>query len=159
MDNLPRFIFYLTGLLIISGAFTLLTSDLLTRVNDGTTIGTIIFFFFGLVYMNMVMITSRRFMRRLDGPSVAPYVFAILIFLPPAVWVTIYQGGTATSPTVYIPMLLVACGIGAYFGNRIGLKAQITFQENLRAYFEQDKRLHSDPQEAEEENSKSNELS
>lgn len=158
MDNLPRFIFYLTGLLIVSGAFTLLTSDLLPRVNDGTTIGTIIFFFFGLVYMNMVTITSRRFMRRLEGPSVAPYAFAILIFIPPAVWVTIYQGGTATSPTVYIPMLLVACGTGAYFGNRLGLKAQITFQENLKAYFEQDKRLHSDPQEVEEENSKSNDL-
>lgn len=159
MDNLPRFIFYLSGILIISGAFTLLTSDILPRVNDGTTLGTILFFILGLVYMNMVTITSRRFMRRLDGPTVAPYVFAILIFLPPAIWVNIYQDGTATSPTVYIPMLLVACGTGAYFGHRLGLKAQVKFQDNLKAYFDQDKRLHSDPAETEEENSKQNESS
>jgi hypothetical protein len=93
-------------------------------------------------------------MRRLEGPSVAPYVFAIFVFLPPAIWVYIYQDGTATSPTVYIPMLLVACGTGAYFGNRLGLKAQIKFRENLKAYFEQDKRLHSDSLENEEDNSK-----
>jgi hypothetical protein len=98
-------------------------------------------------------------MRRLEGPSAAPYVFAILIFLPPAIWVNVYQGGAATSPAVYIPMLLVACGTGAYFGHRLGLKAQLQFQENLRAYFEQDKRLHSDPSESEEKNSKQNESS
>jgi len=160
VDNLPRFIFYLTGILVISAGFTLITSDALPRINDGTTFGTVVFFLMGLVYMNMVMATSRRFMRRLEGPTVAPYVFAILIFLPPAIWVFIYQGGTATSPSVYVPMLLVACGTGAYFGHRLGLKAQIKFQENLKAYFEQDKRLHSDPQVSnEDENSKSNELS
>lgn len=159
MDNTPRFIFYLSGLLIVSGAFTLLTSDILQRVNDGTTFGTIVFFIFGLVYMNMVSITSRRYMRRLNGSSMAPYVFAIFIFLPPAIWVNVYQAGTATSPAVYIPMLLVACGAGAYFGHRLGLKAQIKFQENLEAYFAQDKRLHSDPQQNEEENFKSNEQS
>jgi predicted MFS family arabinose efflux permease len=156
LNNLPRFIFYLTGILIISGAFTLITSDLLTKVNDGTTLGTILFFFFGLIYMNMVTITSRRFMRRLEGPTVAPYVFAIFTLIPPAVWVNIYQDGTATSPAIYVPMLLVAVGTGAFFGHRMGLKAQIKFQENLKAYFEQDKRLHSDPPQDEDENSTKN---
>jgi hypothetical protein len=156
LNNLPRLIFYLTGLLIISGAFTLITSDLLTKVNDGTTFGTILFFFFGLIYMNIVTISSRRFMRRLDGATVAPYVFAIFVLLPPAIWVNVYQGGSATSPAVYVPMLLVAVGTGAYFGYRLGLKAQVKFQENLKAYFEQDKRLHSDPSEQEDESSKHN---
>lgn len=151
MDNLPRFIFYITGILVISAGFTLISSDALPRINDGTTFGTILFFIMGLIYMNMVTAASRRFMRRLDGPSAAPYVFAIFIFLPPSIWVYIYQDGAATSPAVYIPMLLVACGTGAYFGHRLGLKAQIKFQENLKAYFEQDERLHSDPQPKEEE--------
>lgn len=151
MDNLPRFIFYITGILVISAGFTLISSDALPRINDGTTFGTILFFIMGLIYMNMVTAASRRFMRRLDGPSAAPYVFAIIIFLPPSIWVYIYQDGGATSPTVYIPMLLVACGTGAYFGHRLGLKAQIKFQENLKAYFEQDKRLHNDPQQNDEE--------
>lgn len=160
MDNLPRFIFYISGILVISAGFTLLTSDVLSRINDGSAFGTVLFFLMGLVYMNMVTASSRRFMRRLEGATVAPYVFAIFVFLPPAIWVFIYQEGTATSPSVYVPMLLVACGTGAYFGHRLGLKAQIKFQENLKAYFEQDRRLHQDPQVAEEdENSKQNSTS
>ena len=95
-------------------------------------------------------------MRRLEGATVAPYVFAIFVLLPPAVWVNIYQGGSATSPAVYVPMLLVAVGTGAYFGHRLGLKAQITFQENLKAYFEQDRRLHTDSANEEDEPSKNN---
>ena len=153
MDNLPRFIFYLSGLLIISSALTLFTTDLLPLVNNGTTIGTIVFFAFGLAYMNIVTITSRRFMRRLPGPTAAPYVFAIFAFIPPAVWVNIYQGGTATSPMVFVPMLLVACGTGAYFGHRLGIKAQLKFQENLRAYIEQDRRLHDESTSVEVDNS------
>ncbi len=145
MDNLPRFFFYVSGLLVISSAFTLVTTDLLTKVNDGTVLGTVLFFAFGLTYMNMVVVASRRFMRRLEGPTPAPYVFAILILLPPAVWVYIYESGTATSPAVYVPMLLAACTTGAYFGHKLGLKAQIIFQKNLRAYFEQDRRLHEEP--------------
>jgi len=153
LDNLPRLIFYLSGLLLISSGFTLLTTDLLPLVNNGTITGTIIFFVFGLVYMGMVSSSSKRYMRRLEGASNVPYVFAIFIFLPPAIWVSIYEGGTATPPTVYIPMLLVACGAGAYFGHRLGLKAQVKFQENLKAYIEQNRRLQEEPGNN-EENSK-----
>lgn len=157
MDNLPRFIFYLSGLLLISTAITLFTTDLLPYVNNGTTIGTIVFFGLGLAYMNIVSISSRRFMRRLQGPTIVPYVFALFAFIPPAVWVIIYQDGTATSPVVYIPMLIVACATGAYFGHRMGIKAQLKFQENLRAYLEQDRRLHDDTASEVVDNSNSNE--
>lgn len=80
-------------------------------------------------------------MRRLQGPSKVPYVFAIIIFLPPAAWVLFYKGGQATNPVVFIPMLLAAVIGGAWFGNQLGLKAQVKFQEDLRAYFEREKRL------------------
>lgn len=142
MDNLPRFIFYLSGLLTLSSAFTLFTTSLLPFVNNGTTLGTIAFFGFGLAYMNIVSISSRRFMRRLQGPTNAPYIFAIFVAAPPAFWVTIFEDGNATSPIVYIPMIIVACATGAYFGHKMGLKAQIKFQENIKAYLEQDRRLH-----------------
>ncbi len=49
VNNLPRLLFYISGLLIISAAFIIFTSELLIKVNDGTTIGTILFFVYGLV--------------------------------------------------------------------------------------------------------------
>ncbi len=159
MDNLPRLIFYLSGLLIVSSGFTLLTTDLLPLVNNGTLMGTVVFFLFGLIYMGMVSSSSRRFMRRLQGASNAPYIFAIFVFIPPAFWVSIYEGGTATSPTVYIPMLLVACGTGAFFGHRLGLKAQVKFQENLKAYLEQDRRLHEEAGNNEDQSNEKNQSS
>lgn len=144
MDNLPRFFFYLSGILIVTVAFTLFTSELLVLINNGTALGTILFFVFGLIYMNIVVITSRRFMRRLDGPTIAPYLFAIITFLPPSVWVYLYQGGANASPLLYVMMLLIACGTGAYFGHRLGIKAQIQFQDDLKKHFEQEERLRSD---------------
>ena len=141
MDNIPRFLFYTSSVILASSAFILLSSELLSVVNDGSTTGTILFFIYGLVYMNMVMITSRRFMRRLNGPSIAPYIFGALIYIPPAGWSFVYTGEMGTPPVIFSIMLLIACGTGAFFGHRIGLKAQVKFQEQLRKYLEQDERL------------------
>lgn len=141
MNNLPRILFYITGLMFISASFILFTSDLLKKVNDGTTTGTIIFFIYGLVFMNMIAISSKRYMRRLQGSSVAPYIFAAVVFIPPAFWVLVYEGGEATSPFLFISMLIIACGAGAWFGHNMGLKAQIKFQDDLRIYLEREERL------------------
>ncbi len=144
MDNIPRLIFYLSSVILASSAFILLSSDLLGKVNDGTTIGTILFFGYGLIYLNMVMITSRRFMRRLEGPSPIPYFFATLIAIPPFAWVHIYTGEMAMNPWSFGVMIVISCFTGAYFGHRIGLKAQIRFQEDMRKYLEQDEKLPDD---------------
>ena len=144
MDNLPRLIFYLSSVILVSSAFILLSSDLLGKVNDGTTLGTILFFSYGLIYLNMVMITSRRYMRRLEGPNPVPYIFALLIAVPPAAWVHIYTGEMTVAPWTFGILILVSCFTGAYFGHRIGLKSQIRFREDLRKFFEQDGRLPED---------------
>ena len=141
MNNIPRLLFYVTGLIFISASFILFTTELLKKVNDGTTIGTILFFIYGLVYMNMIAISSKRYMRRLQGSSMAPYIFAGAVFISPAFWVLVYEGGQATSPFLFISMLVIACGAGAWFGHNMGLKAQIKFQEDLRIYLEREERL------------------
>lgn len=141
MNNLPRLLFYITGLLFISASFILFTTDLLKKVNDGTTTGTVLFFIYGLAYMNMIAMSSKRYMRRLQGPSAAPYIFAIVAFIPPAFWVLVYEGGEATSPFLFIAMLVIACGSGTWLGHRMGLKAQIKFQADLQTYLDREDRL------------------
>ncbi len=80
-------------------------------------------------------------MRRLQGASMVPYIFAVAVFIPPAFWVFVYEGGQATSPFLFISMLVIACGAGAWFGHNMGLKAQIKFQDDLRIYLEREERL------------------
>ena len=144
MDNLPRFIFYASGILMLSAAFTLISSEFLGMINNPSYIGLVVLLGFGLVYMNMVFLAGRRFMRRLQGPNPVPYVFALLVAAPPLVWVQIYDAGLGESDLTFMFTVIVACGLGAFFGHRTGLKAQIKFQENLKEYLNQDEKTPDD---------------
>ena len=143
MDNIPRFAFYASGVFIISSAFTLLSSEFLIKITDPTFVGTLFLFGFGLVYMNIVFVTGRRFMRRLQGASPAPYIFGLLIAIPPLVWVQIYDAGLGDANLTFQFVVIVACGLGAFFGHRAGLKAQIQFQKNLQEYLKQEQNLRN----------------
>ncbi|MEO1020898.1 MAG: hypothetical protein AAFW89_00025 [Bacteroidota bacterium] len=141
MDNLPRFFFYVTGLILVSSSLILFTSELLPLVNDTGTRGLIVLLGYGFCYMNIVLVSSRRFMRRLDGSSVGPYLLGFIVFLPPACWVFIYEAIYGSALFLFLATLMLACGAGAYAGHKIGLKAQIKFQEQIRKYLARDGRL------------------
>ncbi len=135
MDNLPRFSFYLSGVFITSAAFTLFSSELLFLLNDTSLKGTAFLIGFGLVYMNIVFVTSRRFMCRLEGKSIAPYIFGFLVGIIPIVWIFIYESGLDLNQRIlFAIVMLIGCGLGAHFGHRAGLKAQIVFQKKLEEY-------------------------
>lgn len=139
MDNLPRFIFYASGVFIASAAFTLLTSEFLKKVGDPTYVGTLFLLGFGLVYLNIVFVTGRRYMRRLQGANPVPYIFALLVAIPPLVWVQIYDAGLGDFKLTYMFTVILACGLGGLLGHRAGLKAQVKFQQNMREFLDQDK--------------------
>ena len=142
MDNIPRLIFYASGVFIISAAFTLLSSDLLPKIADPSYIGLLFLFGFGLVYLNIVFVSGRRFMRRLRGANPVPYIFGLLVALPPLIWVEIYDAGLTNAKLTFQFTVIVACGLGAFLGHRTGLKAQIKFQQNIQDYLDQDQKLH-----------------
>lgn len=143
MDNIPRFSFYLSGVFVVSAAFTLVTSEFLYLITDPGWKGTAFLAGYGLVYMNIVFVVSRRFMRRLDGASAAPVVIAAVVALVPIIWIFIYQntGFDLTNRVIYIAVLIFACGLGAHFGHRAGLKAQIQFRQKLEEYLRKSGRL------------------
>ncbi|MFV1882928.1 MAG: hypothetical protein ACMZ7B_00345 [Balneola sp.] len=135
MDNLPRFAFYTSGVFIVSSAFTLFTSELLFLINDPSFKGTAFLIGFGLVYTNIVFVSSRRFMRRLEGPSLAPIIFGTLVALTPVIWIFVYESGLEQSlRIVFAVVVAFGCGLGSHFGHRAGLKAQIQFQQQLEEY-------------------------
>lgn len=142
MDNLPRFSFYISGILIISAAFTLFTTDFLIKIADPGFVGTLFLLAYGLVYMNITFVVSRRFMRRLDGTSNIPYFFALLVAAPPLVWSFVYDTGLfGTIEVVYLITIVFGCALGGFFGQRAGIKAQAKFKEQLYEYLKQSGQL------------------
>lgn len=131
-------IFYTSGVFITSVAFTLLTSEFLVKVNDPSVTGMLFLVAFGLVYLNIVFVTGRRFMRRLSGPNPMPYVFGFLVAAPPLIWTKIYDTGLGEFELTYLFTIIIACGAGAFLGHRTGLKAQVKFRQNLDEYMNQD---------------------
>lgn len=138
MDNIPRLLFYSSGTLIVSTAFTLLTTELLKLVSNTSFLGTIILLFFGLIYMNMTFISSRRFYRRLESESNTPYYFGFLVFLPVIIWINIYDTGLGWAEYLYVGTIFFACALGAFFGKKAGFKAQQKFKAELSKYLNQD---------------------
>lgn len=130
---------------MMSAAFTLLSSEFLVKITDPSYVGTLFLFGFGLVYMNIVFVTGRRFMRRLQGASPVPYIFGLLVAIPPLVWVQIYDAGLGDTQMTFMFVVIVACGLGALFGHRAGLKAQVQFQKNIQEYLKKERNLHNNP--------------
>lgn len=145
MDNLPRFSFYLSGVFIVSAAFTLFSSELLFLLNDPSWKGTAFLIGYGLVYTNIVFVTSRRFMRRLEGASATPIIFGTLVAIAPVVWIFIYDSPLDISQRILFAIIvIVGCGLGAHFGHRAGLKAQFEFQKKLEEYLRSSGQLPDD---------------
>lgn len=145
MDNLPRLSFYLSGTLIVSGAFTLLTSDLIPKVNEQGLIGFLFLVGFGLIYMNITFVISRRFMRRLDGPSNLPFVFGFLVAIVPMFWSFIINEGIFESlPLMYLGTIIFTCFMGGFLGQKAGIKAQMVFKKQLYEYLQKSEKLPED---------------
>lgn len=142
MDNLPRFTFYSSGIFLVSAAFTLFTSEFLIKTGEPGITGLLFLLGFGLVYMNIVFVISRRFMRRDDGPSPAPIIFGILVAISPAIWVFVFESGLAqVQQIIYAVVVIFACGLGAHFGHSAGLKAQKKFKKQLEDYYKQSEQV------------------
>lgn len=152
MDNIPRFAFYTSGVFIVSAAFTIFSSELLFLVADPSWKGTAALLAYGLVYMNIVFVISRRFMRRLDGPSPVPIIIGILVAIVPVIWIFIFQqaGLDNTQKVIYAVVMALGCGLGAHFGHRAGLKAQIEFKRKIEEYLRNTGQLPEDADQEEE---------
>ena len=85
----------------------------------------------------MTLVTSRRFLRKLETTSNLPYIFGLLIAIVPILWLFMITNGLYGSvKIVYILSISLACLVGSYFGQKAGEKAQITYKKQLREYLE-----------------------
>ena len=71
-------------------------------------------------------------MRRLEGATSAPYLFAAFVAACPLFWIFFYNAGLPPNLEYLFAFIMTfASFLGAYFGHRAGLKAQITFKAQV----------------------------
>lgn len=74
-------------------------------------------------------------MRRLEGNSRTPYYFAFIVGVAPLIWMFIYNSPLDVPQQImYATVIVLGCGLGAFFGHKAGLKSQILFRQKLEEY-------------------------
>lgn len=138
MQDKARFFAYSTWTILISFAIIIFTNQFLHTVSEPGWLGLVILLGFGLLYLNLAFTAVKRFIRKVPAPTNLHYVLGFIIFLPPTCWILFVQG-SISSELLLIAVLVLACGLGAYYGNRAGIKARYEYIQKLKEYQNQQK--------------------
>lgn len=136
MQDKARLFAYSTWAIMISLAIILFTNRFLTFVAQPGWEGLVVLLVFGFVYMNLVFTVVKRYIRKVPAPTQLHNLLGVLVFLPPACWIVISATAISTDEILILAVLVLACGLGIYFGNRAGIRARYEYIQKLKEYQE-----------------------
>lgn len=133
MQDTSRLFAYMTWVLMISLGIILTTNSFLGYVNDPSYIGLLALLGFGFIYLNFTYAVVKRFIKKVPAPTNMHYGLAVAIFLPAAIWILAISEEASGAEIILIVILAFACGLGAFYGNRSGIKARYEYIQTLKA--------------------------
>lgn len=133
MQDGARFFAYTTWVLMISLAIIVFTNRFLVLITDPGFTGLLVLLGFGFVYLNLSYAVTRRFIRKTFHPTALHYVLALLVYLPPALWIVIVNDQLEGSRFILLTVLAFACGLGSIYGHKSGIKKKQELIEKLKA--------------------------
>lgn len=133
MQDTSRVFAYMTWVIMISLGIILTTNTFLGYVNDPSYIGLLALLGFGFIYLNFTYAVIKRFIKKVPAPTNMHYGLAAAIFLPPAIWILAISEEASGAELILIVILAFACGLGAFYGNRSGIKARYEYIQTLKA--------------------------
>lgn len=143
MQNKARFFAYATWVVMISLAIILAGNRFLSLVSDPGWIGLVALLAFGFIYLNISYISIKRFIRKVAEPTNLHYVLAAIIFLPPAFWIIAVSEQAAGSELILILVLVFSCWLGAFYGNRTGIRARHKYIRKIKKRQAEQEQQHS----------------
>ena len=132
MQDGARFFAYATWSLMVSLAIIIFTHSFLSWISDPGWVGTVVLLAFGFIYLNLTYAAVKRFIRKVPSPTNAHLLLAVLIFLPPFVWIYTSASIISTTEILIFTVLALACGLGAWHGNKAGIKARYQYVQMLK---------------------------
>lgn len=127
-----RFFAYATWVIMVSLAIVLTANRFLSFVADPGWPGLVTLLVFGFVYLNFTYAAIRRFIMKVAEPTNEHYLLSALIFLPAAAWILLFSTYTEGSEFILTAVLLLACGLGTYYGNRAGIRKRYEYIQKLK---------------------------
>lgn len=134
MQDKARFFAYSTWVIMISLAIMIFSDQFLHLVSQPGWLGLVVLLCFGLIYMNLAYNAIKRFIRKVPAPTQAHYALGVLIFLPPLCWVLFVRESITSSEMLLLAVLVLACGLGVFYGNRAGIRARYEYIQKLKEY-------------------------
>ncbi len=132
MQDSSRVFSYMTWVIMISLGIILTTNPFLGYVNDPSYIGLGALLGFGFIYLNFTYLIIKRFIKKVPAPTNMHYGLAVAIFLPAALWILTISEQASGAELILIVILAFSCGLGAFYGNRSGIKARYEYIQMLK---------------------------
>ena len=132
MQFSARFFAYATWVIMISLGIILASNPFLVYVSDPGWVGLATLLAVGFVYLNLCYAAIKRFIMKVPEPTSHHITLAIIAFIPPITWITAISDNVGGSELILALVIGFACGLGAYFGNRTGIKARYEYIQKVK---------------------------
>lgn len=132
MQDGARFFAYATWTVMISLAIILAGNPFLEYVSDPAWIGLVALLVFGFIYLNLSYAAIKRYIRKVPEPTNKHYLLALIIFLPAAIWIFLISESASGSELILIVILAFSCWLGAFYGNRAGIRARHEYVQKIK---------------------------
>lgn len=130
--NWQRTFAFVTGSIVFGLAIILLSNSYIQYVAHEGTTGYLFLFGFGLVYLNLNLGMSRRFMMKAMNVSWICYLMAIFTILPTLFWVYTKDVGLGELQLIFVMTVIFSAFLGTYFGIRRGVVKRAQYIARLR---------------------------
>lgn len=134
MQDGARFFAYATWSLMVSLAIIIFTHSFLDMISRPGWLGTVVLLAFGFIYLNLTYAAVKRFIRKVPAPTQAHLFLAFLIYLPPFIWIYASASAISTTEILIFSVLAIACAMGAWNGNKAGIKARYEYVQSLKEH-------------------------
>ncbi len=132
MQDGARFFAYTTWALMISVAIIIFTHRFIQYMDESIWVALLIVYGFGLIYFNFIYSVIKRYIRKVPAPTNLHIVLAVLILVPPVVWVITSANSISQNELLLILFLALSGVLGTIYGNRAGIKARYEYIQKLK---------------------------
>jgi len=132
MQDSARLFAYATWVIMISLGIILASNSFLVYVSDPGWVGLATLLGIGFLYLNLSYAAIKRYITKVPEPTNNHIVLAVIIFIPPAAWIYAISDNAGGSELILILVIAFACGLGAFYGNRAGIKARYEYVQKVK---------------------------
>jgi hypothetical protein len=132
MQDSARFFAYATWVIMISLGIILAANPFLGFASNPGWIGLVTLLSVGFVYLNLSYAAIKRYITKVPEPTNNHIVLATIIFLPAATWIFAISENAGGSELILILIVAFACGLGAFYGNRAGIRARYDYVQKVK---------------------------